>query len=365
MVRRSKVIEKIVKRYGATGGLFTKYEEDLRRKSRQRSSNGNSIRIPASNALLKRSGDQWGFDNEKALEDFVHDNLNNLLGMTPLKRQYPVNREVCDLLAVDQNKRLVVLELKNTLDRYVVQQLTRYYANFRQKNPILPEIGSCQPSRLIAIMPSFHKHNLIDREYSKLDFEFWTFEVIQETNQFYLNLKNLDTGIVVKAEIPYQEKDAYKLAENLPEPPKALQNIWSKGTDDAKKRILEIRSQILGFHERIQEITATGVVKYGRGKTKLCAEISFDKSLKRPLLYLYLPMSHMGRPAVGRMQIWTNDWNTIQSINHIPLGKQSGSSYKEDSFKQFIDVAKVTNPSNQLDVLLDIALETWLDKLGR
>lgn len=123
--------------------------------------------------------------------------------MTPLKRQYPVDREVCDILAIDQNKRLVVIELKNSSDRYIVQQLTRYYASFHQKNPILPEVGSCQLSRLIAIMPSFHKHNLIDREYSKLDFEFWSFEVVQQINHFYLHLKNIDTEKVIRAEVPY------------------------------------------------------------------------------------------------------------------------------------------------------------------
>lgn len=146
----------------------------------------------------------------------------------------------------------------------------------------------------------------------------------------------------------------------------------SKGTSDAKKRILEIRSRILGFHERIYEITATGVVKYGRGKTKLCAEIRLDSSdlssppdssPKRPFLWLYLPIIHMGKPAVGRMQVWTNDWNNIQSINYIPLGKRSGRRYNIDNLEQYNKLAKATNQSNQLDILVDIALEAWLSRL--
>jgi RecB family endonuclease NucS len=334
MVRRSKQIEKS-KRYGVTGDLISKYEEDLRRKSRQRSSNGSSIRITASNTLLKKSGGKWGFDSEKALEDFVHDNLNSLLGMTPLRRQYSVNREVCDILAIDQNKRLVVIELKNSEDRYIVQQLTRYFASLRQEKAFPPEVDSHQPSRLIAITPRFHNHNLIDREYSKLCFEFLEFEAVHENNHFYLILKNIDTGKIIKTEILYQEKDAYKLSENLPDPPKALQNILSKATANATKRLLEIRERILGFHERIQEITATGVVKYGRGKTKLCAEIRLnssglsplpdspgitslpDSSVGRPLLYLYLPMLRVGKSAVGRMQIWTNDWKNIAILGSM------------------------------------------------
>lgn len=362
MVRRSKVIEQSIK-YGATGEQFIKYQENLRRKSRQRSLNGSSIRLPASNALLKISGNKWGFDSEKALEDFVYDNLNNLLGMTPLQRQYYVDSQVCDILAIDHNKQLVVIELKNSEDRYIVQQLTRYYASLLEKKAFPPEIDCYQPSRLIAITPRFHKHNLIDKEYSKLSFEFIEFQVIQENNYLYLNLINIDTKEVIKAKIPHQENDTYKLPENLPEPPKALQNILIKGTTESKNRLLEIRQRILGFHERIQEITTTGVIKYGRGKTKICAEIRFDSSLNRAFLWLYLPMTHMGRPAVGRMRIFTNDWNTIQYINYIPLGKRSGSLYRFDDFKQYINQEKAANQSNQLDILLDMALETWLNKI--
>lgn len=383
MVRRSKLIEQYI-RDGVRGERFTKYQEDLRKKSRQRSSNGRAIRLPASNALLKKSGGKWGFDSEKALEDFVYDNLNSLLDMTPLQRQYYINGEKSDILALDQNKRLVLLELKNEEYRHIVQQLTRYYAGLREEKPFQSEVDFSLQLRLIAITPRFHKHSLIDREYSKLDFEFLEFEVSQENNHFYLMLKNIDTGQVIKTEMAYQEKDAYKLPENLPEPPKALQNILSKGTSDAKKRLLEIRERILGFHERIQEISATGVIKYGRGKTKLCAEINLDtggerpysslidtepysslySSLKRPFLWLYLPITRMGRPAVGRMRIRTNDWKNIQSIEYIPPGKRSSrASYNFNDFKQNIGITGDKNQSDQLDILIDIALKTWLNRL--
>jgi RecB family endonuclease NucS len=283
--------------------------------------------------------------------------------MTPLQRQYYVDGQVCDILAIDHDKRLVVIELKNSEDRYIVQQLTRYYASLQEKKAFPLEIDCYQPSRLIAITPKFHKHNLIDREYSKLSFEFLEFQVIQENNYLYLTLSNIDSKQVIKAKIPHQENDTYKLPENLPEPPKVLQNILIKGTPESKNKLLEIRQRLLGFHDRIQEITATGVVKYGRGKTKLCAEIPFDSSSKQTFIWLYLPMIHMGRPAVGRMRILTKDWNNIQYINYIPAGKKSGSLYKFDDFKHHINPQITTNQSNQLDILIDIALETWLNKL--
>jgi hypothetical protein len=71
MVRRSKRIEDAIKA-GARGELFTKYEEELRKKSRQRNSNSRSLRILTTNALIQRAGGKWGFDSEQALEDFVY-----------------------------------------------------------------------------------------------------------------------------------------------------------------------------------------------------------------------------------------------------------------------------------------------------
>ena len=75
---------------------------------------------------LRKTGSGWEFESETILEDFVWANLQQLLGLIPLKRQYRVSGQICDIVAVDENKRLVVLELKNGEDRYIVQQLTRY-----------------------------------------------------------------------------------------------------------------------------------------------------------------------------------------------------------------------------------------------
>lgn len=52
-------------------------------------------------AALRKTGEGWEFASEAALEDFIWDNLQQLLGFTPLKRQYIVKGEVCDILALD------------------------------------------------------------------------------------------------------------------------------------------------------------------------------------------------------------------------------------------------------------------------
>lgn len=80
--------------------------------------------------MLQKLGQEWNFVSEDALEAFLWTNLGKLLGLVPLKRQFMVNREICDILAVNSAKQLFILELKNTEDRYVVQQLTRYFDHF-------------------------------------------------------------------------------------------------------------------------------------------------------------------------------------------------------------------------------------------
>lgn len=71
--------------------------------------------------MLKKVNEKWHFASESNLEDFVWSKLNSLFGLSPLKRQYTVYGDICDILALDGNSRLVVIELKNTEDRYIVQ----------------------------------------------------------------------------------------------------------------------------------------------------------------------------------------------------------------------------------------------------
>ncbi|WP_411908711.1 endonuclease NucS domain-containing protein [Nostoc sp. MS1] len=63
-------------------------------------------------AALRKTSAGWDFASVAALEDFIWDNLQQLLGFTPLKRQYIVKNEVCDILALDEQQQLVILELK-------------------------------------------------------------------------------------------------------------------------------------------------------------------------------------------------------------------------------------------------------------
>ena len=49
---------------------------------------------------LRKTGTGWEFASEAALEDFIWLNLAQLFGLTPLKRQYSVDGQICDILAI-------------------------------------------------------------------------------------------------------------------------------------------------------------------------------------------------------------------------------------------------------------------------
>ena len=69
---------------------------------------------------LKQIGDFWEFEREFDFEDFLWNNLETLLELKSLKRQYYVKGQYCDILATNKNRELTILELKIAEDRYVV-----------------------------------------------------------------------------------------------------------------------------------------------------------------------------------------------------------------------------------------------------
>ncbi len=70
-----------------------------------------------------------------------------------------------------------------------------------EEKPFQQQVNYHLPIRLIAVAPSFHYHNWIDREYHKLNFEFISFAISQQQNDVDLQLTNLDTKGVSRVKI--------------------------------------------------------------------------------------------------------------------------------------------------------------------
>ncbi|MGF2035439.1 MAG: endonuclease NucS domain-containing protein [Nostoc sp. CmiVER01] len=342
---------------------------------------------------LIKTGNSWKFATEADLEDFVWANLKELFGLIPLKRQYYIKGQICDILALNDKKQLVVLELKNGEDRYIVQQLTRYYEALLENKPFLDEVDYGQPISLIAIKPNFHRDNFTDRKYNHLSIQFLSFQILEASKNFYLELKDLDNGKLSKIEIPHQERN---VSEDISAPPRAIINRLAKchnSSENERETVLRIRKKILGFDKRIQEIVKPNSIEYGKGKSKLCAEFYFGSTIYgfkgRPNLFLRLPEPEPYlKQNTLRMHIFPDkDWTSFYRIIHYPRAFISNKirSCSMYEYPAFIETIKrcaegelrdersricyekyeklILSGTNSLEILVEIALDTWLTGL--
>jgi len=223
--------------------------------------------------MLRKTGIGWEFENEALLEDFLQRHLQTLLGLTVIAQQYAIDGQICDLVAVSETGQVAILELKNQEDRYIHQQITRYFDVFLEEKPFADIADYSQPIRLLAIAPRFHRDNFIDRKYSRLDVEFLTFQVISHEHGHALQLQHLDTGVCTQIALP--EVSGSPRPE-VPPPPKALLSLLAKCLPAERAGILALRQQILSFDPRLQETVTSGSILYGSGKTNPCAELRYD-----------------------------------------------------------------------------------------
>lgn len=363
---------------------------------------------------LRKVATGWEFTSEAALEKFIWENLPALFQLKPLKRQYiTTTGESCDLLAVDQQGGLVVLELKNGEDRYLIQQLTRYYASLLEAQPFAPEIDYNRPIQLVALAPTFHRHNLIDRQCHALPFKLLQFAIKQEEQSFYLVLQAVGERTVQTHPLPDRATIAPTI-EDVTEPPSLL-TTWLGGCTAAEQEgFLRIRSKLLACHARMQEIIDKKAIQYGAGKTRLCAEMLFQQKTQKPSLFLRLPTPStynrviyaavdsnevigIRKPVIGRLRLWT-DGQTLSQLGHVPEGFGTMKSEAEwqqmppekrpkfmrdslssrshtpvkvehylrrpEAVKQFLGCAEVADGRDAWDLLADLAIETWLERFG-
>lgn len=321
-------------------------------------------------ALIK-IGNKWQFGNEFDLEEIVWKNLPRLLNLKPFKRQFQIRGQICDMLALDDQQRLVVIELKNVEDRYVVQQLTRYY-NVLKEYSLFEEVDLEQPICLIAIAPNFHQDTLIDCKYNVINIELMNFQIEAKDDCLYLKLtgarEEMSTPLLLQQGLtPLQTK------VSIPEPPRKLLNWLSHASEAEFNATMMMREKILGFDKRIKEIIEPQRVVYGRGITKPCCEFKktgafgfVDSELAR---FLWLPHPD-GKPSVLRMMVGTD--NVVQSVTgllHCPKTSRSKDlwgfpglnhgvgnySRIPNVYKPFLDEEMNCSLSN----LVDLALQTW------
>lgn len=286
---------------------------------------------------LQQKNNSWQFTSEAALENFVWSNLEEIFRFKPLNRQYVSGGEICDIIAIDKNKSLVIIELKNTEDRYIIQQLTRYYARLIKKKPFSQEIDYSQPVRLISLAPSYHANNLVDKSYSQLKFELFLFSISRDENNFFFDLSDISQGeLSERFLIPCQILEDL-IKEDVGEPPELFIKWLGGCTLDEQRSFLTMRRKLLGCSPRMKEMIDRRSIQYGSGKTRLCAEILFKQKTQKPVLFLWLPTPNTftwgekRKITIGRLRTWT-DGQTISHVGHVPKG--FGKMKTEEEWEQ-------------------------------
>ncbi len=288
---------------------------------------------------LQKTGLGWEFETEAALEDFVWANLPRLFNLSSLNRQQEVKGQFCDILGLGENHQLAVLELKNTEDRYIVQQITRYYDALLEEKPFAENVDYNLPIRLIAIAPSFHRDNFIDRKYCHLDIHFLQFVVIADGEKFYLQFRDVESDRVWQIEIPHEERVNN---DDIPPVPKKLEKILTQFEPGQQENILKFRHKILTFDKRMAEFSINGNISYGckKGKNvKLCAEL-YTNSQGIMIPFLWLPLKGLTSEKIGRARIWT-DWNDLAVVEgYVSKGIGPKISLHKKRIARFLEQVK-------------------------
>ena len=280
----------------------------------------------------------WRFDSEFSLEEFIWSHLPALLQLEPLARQYAIAGQYCDILAKTSDRQLVILELKNGEDRYICPQLTRYFEFIHREKPFSDFVDYTKPVRLVAFSPVFHEHNFIDQKYSRLTLEFWQFRLYADGEDKYFEWHLVDSEESFTLPIPKlferslqpipHQADAIAPPQKVTRPPKSFRTLLEGLSPDQQAYLLSLREKLLSFDDRIIEIGLTKRTQYGLRKGKkeifkgnICAEFMPCKVFSTPKLYLSLPYPQWigrGSRQIGKM-IEKGNYRTGYAMTRVPL----------------------------------------------
>ena len=327
--------------------------------------------------MIRKFDKGWMFVEERILEDFLWLHLESSLNLIPLKRQFTIKGEYCDILAKTKNNQLVVLELKNREDRYIIHQLTRYYHALFVEQPFKDSIDYSLPIRLIAIAPDFHRHNLIDRQYNKLEFEFIRFSIVEQVDKFYLNLHlSADDEITIKEPIPFnntnQSESQQEFQTQIDSPPRVLLNFLDEFSVTKKTEILRLREKMLRSDRRIGEIKDSNGIFYGRGKTKPCCHLKFKRSSNPERIsflecYLWLPLpkkilTNDRASGIGRIRLYCDDdFLVINSVTSCTQDGRYATGYSM-SIDEYLDKIELKLSEPIIDRLFELAVNLNLER---
>lgn len=309
---------------------------------------------------LKQVQGDYTFYDEFELEHFVWSNLKAIFGFEPLTRQYYADENYADILALSSDRELVVIELKNSEELYLVRQLNWYYRVVIENKPFLDTVDYSKPVRLVGIAPSFHQSNLKDRLNSSLSIDFYSFDILSDQEDFICKLKSLPDGQTWELDLS---------SDHLPAPPRKLLQFLSQNySEDLKGRILDLREKTLSFSEKeVYERAFHNSFTYSFFSI-MDLIVEFKIHPKSQKLFLFINLFNPYQKQVYRTMICTADWVIADRLCHSPRGFQIDKYEEPDHQDPALFVRalgfNIRNPmeASRIDRLIDIALNYHLEQ---
>jgi hypothetical protein len=274
------------------------------------------------------SGTLAEFDSEQYLELFFWNIVLPKVGLKPLARQHSCLHGICDILAITQNRQLVIIELKNTKDTNIIEQLTNYFDAIIQEKPFSENIDYTKSILLYAVSPSYGSRTKSVLKYHKLNFSVLTYQIQVIEHKCQFQLSNWLTQERIAA-IEIEKIDLSIQRNEVPKPSAGFTRLLSKSSPEEVDLLIQMRNRIYHFsHQnnyKITESTQGFWTRFQRTKNFPIIEIGFMPKHKSLQVYLWLPFTTIN----GHRNSYRNDtknyqrtsmmriWLTGNQVNHI------------------------------------------------
>ncbi len=152
------------------------------------------------------------------------------------------------------------------------------------------------------------------------------------------------------------------MISKIPPQPKQFEFILEQCSAEQAEILKKVKTKILEFDYCLREFPETRHIRYGTKSDNICAAIKFDKKCNEQKLLLKLPIpktrergwsERRGMMSFGIESIELKD-------NPLLIYQQPHTNNKSFSFRRFI-ASPEANRTN-LEMLLDMALQKWLEK---
>jgi hypothetical protein len=331
-------------------------------------------------------GDVVEFETERQLEKFFCDVVIFKLGLKFLANQYICKNGVCDILAkgnnnqliipilssrsfedrrafptptttdsincsnphssvgawtiTGNNNQLIIIELKNTKDSHIFEQITAYFDALENERPFSEQIDYNQTIELITVCPTYSdRARYIMSHISNLKAIYYELKPQQQNLKFTL-FDYLSKSELVSIQISTSSRLTPEI--NLPVAPKSFIDLLNKCSIEEKDWAILIRNQIHNFSQefnlRISETPVGKWLRFEKTKQFPIAEIGWDAKRSNLAIYLWLPfLTINGRINNSRdsyhrtsmMQIWVVNRN-VQYLAYIENGIKSWAVVTND-----------------------------------